>query len=331
MKKKLSLFDYFHIVAFIMFTTFTALFIFLSYTNAQTKFERESQKLSESYLDSKKKMLHDEVTKFVDFIHSKKRDVYHKTQDTVKERVLEAYALALSIHERHKNTHTPTQIQEIIIETLRHLRFENGKGYYFITRLDGIEMLFADKPEMEGKNMLGLRNHEGRFVVKGMIDVVKAQKEGFYEYSWTKPQADGEHFKKISYIKLFEPYDWFIGTGLYLDDMEHKVKEEILNDTERLLFDKEGKNYIFAGTWKGMSLSHPAKGKDMYNVKDVNGKYIVQELISRARSGGGFVEYVMPPLKGERNLNKLSYVAGILDWEWYVGAGMNGTYLSQNF
>ncbi len=191
MKKKLSLFDYFHIVAFIMFTTFTALFIFLSYTNAQTKFEHESQKLSESYLDSKKKMLHDEVLKFVDFIHSKKRDVYNKTQDTVKERVLEAYALALSIHERHKNTHTPAQIQEMIIETLRHLRFENGKGYYFITRLDGIEMLFADKPEMEGKNMLGLRNHEGRFVVKGMIDVVNAQKEGFYEYSWTKPQADG--------------------------------------------------------------------------------------------------------------------------------------------
>jgi diguanylate cyclase (GGDEF)-like protein/PAS domain S-box-containing protein len=183
-------------------------------------------------------------------------------------------------------------------------------------------MLFADKPEMEGKNMLGLKNHEGRFVVKGMIDVVQANQEGFYEYSWTKPKRDEAHFKKISYIKRFEPYDWFIGTGLYLDDMEQQVKEEILNDTERLLFDKESKNYIFAGTWKGMSLSHPAKGKDMYNVKDVNGKYIVQELISRAGSGGGFVEYVMPPLKGERNLNKLSYVAGIHDWEWYVGAGI---------
>jgi hypothetical protein len=44
-------------------------------------------------------------------------------------------------------------------------------------------MLFADKPEMEGKNMLGLKNHEGRFVVKGMIDVVQANQEGFYEYS----------------------------------------------------------------------------------------------------------------------------------------------------
>ena len=322
MKKKLSLFDYFHIVAFIMFSTFTALFIFLSYTNAQTKFERESHKLSESYLEIQKKMLSDEVNQFVDFIHSKKKEVYAKTQSTVKERVLEAHVLALSIYERYKNSHSSAQIQEMIIETLRHLRFENGKGYYFITRLDGIEMLFADKPEMEGQNMLGLKNHEGRFVVRGMIDVVKANKEGFYEYAWTKPLSNGEHFKKISYIKLLEPFDWFIGTGLYLDDMEQNVKEAILNDNERLLFDKEGNNYIFAGTWKGVSLSHPAKGKNMYNVQDVNGKFIVQELISKAQSGGGFVEYVMPPLKGERNLTKLSYVASIIDWEWYVGAGI---------
>jgi signal transduction histidine kinase len=188
--------------------------------------------------------------------------------------------------------------------------------------MDGIEMLFADKPEMEGKSMLGLKNHEGRYVVRGMIDIILAQKEGFYEYSWTKPLSEGEHFKKISYIKAFEPYHWFIGTGLYLDDMEQTIKEEILNDTDRLLFDKENKNYLFAGTWKGISLSYPAPNKNMYNVQDVNGKFIVQELIERAKVGGGFVEYVMPPLKGERNLNKISYVTGIVDWEWYVGAGV---------
>jgi len=309
-------------VAFIMFTTFTALFILLMYNNAHSKFEYESTQLSQNYLDSKKKILYDEVIKFVDYIHSKKRDIYSKTQHTVKNRVFEAQTLAHSIYERHKHTHTSLQIQEMIIETLRHMRFENGKGYYFITRMDGIEMLFADKPEMEGKNMLDLKNHEGKYVVREMIDIVLAHKEGFYEYSWTKPLSDGEHFKKVSYIKLFEPYGWFIGTGLYLDDMEQALKEEIVNDTDRLLFDKEHKNYIFAGTWKGMSLTYPAPNKDMYNVQDLNGKYIVQELISRSKEGGGFIEYVMPPLKGERNLNKLSYVTGIIDWGWYVGAGI---------
>jgi hypothetical protein len=42
----------------------------------------------------------------------------------------------------------------MILEALRPLRFDDGRGYYFATRLDGIELLFADHPELEGKSML---------------------------------------------------------------------------------------------------------------------------------------------------------------------------------
>ncbi|MDD3344747.1 MAG: EAL domain-containing protein, partial [Sulfurospirillaceae bacterium] len=60
----------------------------------------------------------------------------------------------------------------------------------------------------------------------------------------------------------------------------------------------------------------------MLNIQDKNGKYIVQELIEKAQNGGGYVEYVMPALKNERNSQKISYVMGIPDWQWYVGAGV---------
>lgn len=101
-----------------------------------------------------------------------------------------------------------------------------------------------------------------------------------------------------------------------------KAKVEIANDENRLQFDKDNNNYIFIGEWSGLSLTYPSKNKNMYHVTDKNGKLIVQELIETAQNGGGFVEYVMPPLRGERNINKLSYVVGIPDWHWYVGAGI---------
>lgn len=322
MRRKLSLFDYFHIVAFIMFTTFTALFLFFILNDIRLKFEKEAQLIEEKQLHLKKKMLHQEIQRFVDFIEYKKKHIYTQTQEIVKTRVYEAYDVAQHIYAFNKGKLSDEAIQKEIIETLRIMRFEQGKGYYFITNMNGIEMLFSDRPEMEGKNMLRIKNSEGRYVVKGMIDLVHASNEGFYEYTWSKPNEKKENFKKIAYVKLFEPFGWFIGTGLYLDDMEAKIKEEILNDRDRLLFDKETNNYIFAGTWEGLSLTYPAAGKNMYNIQDSNGMFIVQELISRAQSGGGFVEYVMPPLKGERNLRKLSYVVGISDWQWYVGAGV---------
>ncbi len=322
MSKKLSLFDYFHIVAFVMFTTFTATFLSLSYYNAMSKFEKDSFMMNEKFLETKKKMLRHEVDKFIDFIDSKKKNIHLQTQTMVKGRVYEAHSIATGLYERYHTTHSKAQLEEMIIEALRPIRYENAQGYFFITRLDGTEMLFADKPEMEGRNMLGLQNSEGRYVVKGMVDIVQSTKEGFYEYMWSKPNASTENHKKVSFVKLFEPYGWIIGTGLYLDEMEVKIKEEIVNDKERLLFDKENNNYIFGGTWEGLSLTYPAQNKNVYHIQDTNGKYVVQELIARAQSGGGFVEYVMPPLKGERNLQKLSYVVGIDDWKWYVGAGI---------
>lgn len=322
MRHKLSLFDYFHIVAFVMFVTFTTIFIgFIAY-NAHSRFERDSEKLKTEFLASKKKMLENEVGRFVDYIEMKKAQSYIQTQNMVKRRVHEAHKLASDVYNKYKNTKTDAQIKEIIIETLRALRYEDDKGYYFITRLDGVEMLFTDKPEMEGKNMLPLQNSEGRYIVKGMIDIIKNATEGFYEYAWSKPNETKEDFRKITFLKLFEPYGWMIGTGLYLDDIEAKAKEEIANNDNRLKFDKSNNNFIFIGDWNGLSLTYPTKNKNMYHIVDKNGKFIVQELIETARHGGGFVEYVMPPFKGVRNLTKLSYVVGIPDWQWYVGAGV---------
>ena len=60
----------------------------------------------------------------------------------------------------------------------------------------------------------------------------------------------------------------------------------------------------------------------MFNVTDVNGVKIVQELIAAAKSGGGYVSYVIPKFDAETSAPKLSYVEGIPEWEWYIGHGV---------
>ena len=75
MRRKLSLFDYFHIVAFIMFTTFTALFLFFTLGDIKLKFEKEAQLIEEKQLEVKKNMLEKEVQRFVDFIDYKKERI----------------------------------------------------------------------------------------------------------------------------------------------------------------------------------------------------------------------------------------------------------------
>lgn len=114
MRRKLSLFDYFHIVAFIMFTTFTALFLFFTLGDIKLKFEKEAQLIEEKQLEVKKNMLEKEVQRFVDFIDYKKERIYAQTQALVKTRVDEAYNVARHIYDFNKGKLSDEAIQKEI-------------------------------------------------------------------------------------------------------------------------------------------------------------------------------------------------------------------------
>ncbi|MDX1808585.1 MAG: cache domain-containing protein [Sulfurospirillaceae bacterium] len=319
MKKRLSLFDYFHIVSYTVLISFLIIIIVFIFYEAKIKFEEESTKIHNNQMNDKKNMLQNEVKNFVDYIYIKQKKIDQQTRKTVKTRTLEAYNIAMNLYNIYKDKIGNTQIKQMITNVLRGLRYENNEGYYFITKLDGINILFPSNPEMEGKNMFTLDNKRESNTLQRILNIAKYKNEGFIEYEWSKPNQGNKYFKKVSYVKLFKPYNWVIGTGLYFDDMEAKAQKEILDNKNRL---RHGNNYIFVGTWDGLALTYPSKNQNMYNIVDKNGKYIVRELIEKAKSGGGFVEYTMPALNKERNIKKLSYVVGIPKWHWYVGSGV---------
>ncbi|WP_263832706.1 bifunctional diguanylate cyclase/phosphodiesterase [Sulfurospirillum oryzae] len=322
-RQKLSLFHYFHIITLILFLTFAIIFFSLNFYNAKVKFERDSERLQANYIETKKGMLVAKIEHFLDYIAKERQKTYIHTQQIVKSRVYEAHAIATQIYEKYKNTHDDAFIQKQIIETLRLLRYENNQGYYFITRLDGISMLFPFSPELEGKNMFDSHNDQMVLANQGMLNIFKTADEGYYDYLWSKPSSkDQFNFKKVSYVKVFKPYNWVIGTGFYLDDMEQKIKKEIVNDEKRLITDKEKGDYIFIGTWDGVGLTYPAKDQNISHLQDGNGKYYIQEIITKVKEGGGFVEYQTLERHQLVSQKKLSYVVPLADWQWYIGTGV---------
>ena len=316
-RQKVSLFHYFHLVSFLLFLVCGIVFFALSFYNAHQTFERESSNLRDHYIETQKGILISQVNKFTEHIIQERNKAYAKTQKLVQLRVNRAHDIATQIYEKYKDTKDQAFIQTRIVEALRFMRYENG--YYYITRQDGLEILYPDHPELEGQNMLHLENPKLTDVVEKLISIATQDKEGFYDYEWTNPESDSKGlFRKIAYVKLFEPYGWVIGTGIYLEDMEKELKEEISSDEERLVFDKESGNYIFIGTWDGQSMTGSNKGKNVYTLRDKNGKYFIQELIHKSQEGGGFVEYITPV--GLQD--KISYVVPLYGWEWYIGSGI---------
>lgn len=105
------------------------------------------------------------------------------------------------------------------------------------------------------------------------------------------------------------------------DDQE--AQEKVRNILRELKYD--GTNYIFAHSYEGIGVVLKPKpeleGKELINLKDTNGVFYMQEFIKKAKQGGGYVQYLWDKSPTQKSVPKLSYVAGLDKWGWFVGTG----------
>jgi len=283
-------------------------------------FKTEVAAMSERTTNVRKERMQKDVDAAVAYLEFMRSQTEERTRLVIRERVQEAHRIATHLYDQYKGKKSRAEIEDMVREALRPISFLNGRGYYFATRLDGVEMLCSTCRHLEQKNLIDLQDKHGAFVIRDMVAMVRAQGEGYYRYTWSKPGAAGEQYDKIAYIKHFEPFDWFIGTGEYLDDTEQDLQKEALEWIRKIRYESDA--YLFAGRWDGNILSGPATGKNMLGLTDSNGVKIVQEFIRLAQLDGGFVEYIMPQIGDQRPAPKVSYVRGVDSWQWFIGTGM---------
>ena len=310
----------------------TALDIVVSYQY----FNSRADQMRTDYIARQKQMIKHEVDRVVDMINHEKNQSIIITKSTIKSRTYEAYAIAQNIYQQNKPAKSKTEIQQMIIDALRPVRFENGRGYYFATSLDGIEILFADKPEKEGSSLLDVQDARGQYVIKDMIEIVRQSGEGFYEYHWTKPESSGNDFKKISFIKRFEPYDWFIGTGLYVGDIEEKMQRVIGDYVTKYRFGKHKQGYVFildllniqGGKEFAVMYANANRpdlvGKTMSDeYKDARGKEFRKEFLQGLRQNEEcYVDYWYKKIDKPEPSPKTSYFKLTADHDLIVAAGV---------
>ena len=243
LKEKLSLIVVSKVMGILMIAGIGAVIIITDILISYRDFSQSADQMRKEYLGSQKRIAKQEVMQVVDLIKYKKAKSEEVTKNLIKARVYEAYNVASDIYNLNKDSKSSAEIKNMIIEVLRSTRFNQNKGYYFIDDLAGIAILNSEKSDLEGKSLADFQDKQGKYVFKEMLDIVEQSNEGFIDYFWYKPDAGAESYKKVSFVKRFEPFDWIIGTGLYTDDAERHIKQELLSDISRIRFGEEG--YIF--------------------------------------------------------------------------------------
>ena len=83
------------------------------------------------------------------------------------------------------------------------------------------------KPELQGQDLTDNKDATGKRHFVEFVNVVKRDGAGFVDYQWSKPGLDKPQ-PKLSYVKGYEPWGWIIGTGIYIDDVDAKFRDEAI-------------------------------------------------------------------------------------------------------
>ncbi|MGU5716229.1 methyl-accepting chemotaxis protein [Aeromonas taiwanensis] len=135
-----------------------------------------------------------------------------------------AYSLVAGLEARvRKGELDEARAKAEALALLKGLRYGND-DYFWINDSHPTMVMHPMKPELDGKDLSGVEDKQGLKLFVAFADLARAQGAGEVAYYWPKPGVD-EPVRKISYVKRFATWDWIIGTGVYVDDVEAQYRE----------------------------------------------------------------------------------------------------------
>ena len=133
-----------------------------------------------------------------------------------------SHAMAESLSQILKDVPGESERVELIREAVSTARFEEDKSGYFFVYTGTVNVAFPIKRELEGQDLGHLEDPNGVMVIQELNRL--AQKGGgFLRYIWPKPGMGDQ--PKLSYTEPIEGTDYWIGTGVYIDNIEREKRE----------------------------------------------------------------------------------------------------------
>ncbi|MCT9827287.1 methyl-accepting chemotaxis protein [Pseudomonas veronii] len=117
------------------------------------------------------------------------------------------------------------QAQQQAIAVMRDLRYDRG-DYFWLEDLD-TQMVMHPNARLEGKRMTGTLDPDGKALFDEMVATAKRDGAGLVHYRWPKPGSDAP-VEKVSYVELFKPWGWIVGSGIYIDDVQVEFRRQLL-------------------------------------------------------------------------------------------------------
>ncbi len=299
------------------------------------KLKSDGEALAESYrlelMDRKKEYLRSQVQTATSVLEKAYADAHDTAnlQEAYRERLQNALDTAFGVLEAADRMEglTKAEQQAHAAAVISQLRYgPEGKDYFWINDMRPAMVMHPYKTELDGQDLTDYADPNGKHLFVEFVKAVRDNGRGFVDYHW--PRYDGDAPQpKLSYVRRYAPWDWIIGTGVYLQIAESRLKEDAAAMIASLRYGPEGKDYFWINDMRPAMVMHPYKkelnGVDVTDYADPNGKHLFIEFVKTVQADGeGFVDYHWPRYDGDDPQPKLSFVKGFAPWNWVIGTGL---------
>ena len=155
-----------------------------------------------------------------------------------REMIKELTNSALSILSEYENDESEgllsrEEAQKTAISRIQYLRYgEENKDYFWITDMTPKMIMHPFRNDLNGKDLTDFADPHGKRLFVEFVKTVKKSDQGYVDYMWQWKDDSLHIVPKLSYVEIFKPWNWVIGTGVYIEDVE----KEISSLTKRMIW-----------------------------------------------------------------------------------------------
>ena len=243
--------------------------------------------------------------------------------------IQESYIRAAYDKCRH-NIGQEEETKKNVLEEMRRFRYGRD-DYVWVSDYNSVLISHPD-PKLYHADFSDVKDIYGNLIVPPMVAVARDKGEGYTSYWWRR-LGENQPIEKLTYSRNFSPWNWVIGTGLYIDDVSQEVArrrskmiEELRAHLKKIKIAHTGYVYIFDSNMN--MIIHPNSNIEKTNfsklLDPLTGKSIGKELIAVAHKPGAMLRYKWdrPDDKNNYIYDKISWVKYYKPFDWYIASSV---------
>ncbi len=148
-----------------------------------------------------------------------------RKREMIRELTNSAWSVLGKYHSDEKNGLLPvSEAQQRALAEIAAIRYgDEQKDYFWITDLGPRMLMHPYRLDLNGTDVSNFQDSSGKRVFVEFVNTVRKQDSGYVDYRWQWKDNSDKIVPKESYVKLFKPWGWVIGTGIYIEDVSAEI------------------------------------------------------------------------------------------------------------